>query len=455
MVTKYRMNTIFEHKFLLLVASGLFLVCISYLTASNTFLAIIMITIPLLYFIFHNRLWILYLVALPSFALGEIFTIQVSRDLSYTMYIGEALIVILVIFYLIKVIVSHILLQIKWDRFTTILGIYLVVSCMSYVHVLSSQWFLVNFKVALLMFLAYFLGRQLIVGSRRIRSFFYMILVYAIILSLQTFFLSFSDGLTAEVFVSRHLVSLPIGAIAFVSALLVFMIPLLLSFGLKQTDIRKKSLFLIVTLMTSISAFLLLSKGALMCLAIGIIFFAVRDHKHGKKIILGSIGSIAIVALLLSPFFFGLVDRFIGAFTDINNQYRIEEYKIAWSIIKDNLLFGIGPGQQIVYFQKLFYPDFMNLLNNYYMQSFIDLGVIGLSLFLWLTWEIVRSARRALLSYDHLLAIGIVSSLIIAFLNGLIEVTFFGLAYAVLFWATVAVMNNLETYEDIDSHHQL
>lgn len=444
-----------EHTFILLAGGTLLLIAIAFLIATKTSIALILFFIVILFVLFRNDLWLLFLIAIPSFAIGEVLTIQINRDLSYSMYIGEALIVLTAFFFLFQAARLRSLRLISFDRIAIALGSYLALSFVAYSYILSTQWYIVNFKVALLMFLSYMLGKHLIIGKKRINAFYYSLIIYVLILSLQTFLLSFSNGLSAEVFVSRHLVSLPIGAIAFVSALLIFMIPLIFSFALKQSDKQKAYVMYGVVILGVIATFLLLSKGAFLALFVGMLFFALQDKKYGKRIVLGSTITIVFVALFLSPFFFGLVDRFSIALNDINNQYRIEEYKIAWSVITQHPLLGIGPGQQIVYFQKLFYPDFMNLLNNFYMQSLIDLGIIGLLLFIWLTWEIIRRARQVLLDHNRLLGIGFVSALIIAFLNGLIEVTFFGLAYAVLFWTSVAVMNNLDTYDDIDHHHQL
>lgn len=438
-----------------MIGAGILLIGIAFLIATKTSIALILFFVVILFVIFRERLWILLLIAIPSFALGEILTIQINRDLSYSIYLGEALIILLAIFFVFQTYRLRSLRLIEFDRIALGLLSYLVLSTVAYSYILSTQWFIVNFKVALLMFLSYMLAKHLLIGRKRIRMFYRVLVVYAAILSVQTVILSISNGLSAEVFVSRHLVTLPVGAIAFVSSLIIFMIPQIYSFALIQKNVKMTYLIYGTVILSVIATFLLLSKGAILCLLAGMLLFALMDKKYGKQITVGTLITMIFIAVFLSPFLFGLVERFSVAMSDINNQYRIEEYKIAWSVISDNALLGVGPGQQIVYFQKLFYPDFMNLLNNFYMQSLIDLGILGLAVFLWLTWEVMKSARSALRSKQRLLGIGFVSALTIAFFNGLIEVTFFGLAYAVLFWVAVAVMNNLDTYDDIDHYHQL
>jgi O-antigen ligase len=100
------------------------------------------------------------------------------------------------------------------------------------------------------------------------------------------------------------------------------------------------------------------------------------------------------------------------------------------------------------------------LVNNFFVQALIDLGVVGLGLVMALVGGIMKKARSAIkLSLAHggyyvVLLYGFGASLIVAFLNGLVEVTFFALPYAIIFWLLMGAYANIQHLAKSFTYHK-
>ena len=133
-------------------------------------------------------------------------------------------------------------------------------------------------------------------------------------------------------------------------------------------------------------------------------------------------------------------------FIDDTSQFRLREYRAAWQIIKIHFFIGVGSGQQLLHYPRVFLPDYQELANNMVLQVFIDLGLIGLALLSGLVYSFYINIRK-ILTHKTLLSYGFVAAVIAATLNGLVEVTFFVVPYAVMFWLTAGVFSNIKQYD--------
>ena len=120
-----------------------------------------------------------------------------------------------------------------------------------------------------------------------------------------------------------------------------------------------------------------------------------------------------------------------------NTEFRILEYETSIKVIDDNLYTGAGVGQQLHHFKKLLNNDNPQLVNNFFLQTMIDFGVIGLSILFYIISIIFIKIKKMFKNNkkENILAIGLFASILVAFLNGLFEVTFFAVPYVFLFCA--------------------
>jgi O-antigen ligase len=152
--------------------------------------------------------------------------------------------------------------------------------------------------------------------------------------------------------------------------------------------------------------------------------------------------------LFFNPYLGGLFERMRNTFVDTNTSFRVLEYKTSFNVIKDNYLIGVGSGQQLHYFKDLleYSTGQAQLVNNYFLQALIDLGIAGLFIFCLLFWQIYKLTRNNKLELKYL-HIGFTAALICALINGLAEVTIFALPYAICFWFLLGALKNLSFYE--------
>lgn len=403
--------------------------------------------------LFRKRPWIPLVLSLPAFAFGNNLSLPISDGANVNIYFGEALLALSATVLAVEFLFGT--RKWEWKRMDVVVLLfllYLFIGASLYESIAVSKWYFLELKVVALSAAAYFVSRSVIITSSAVRWLFIACAVFVSALSLEVFWYIAGHGITTELVYDRNLVALPVGAAAFVSALLAFLLPIVFARAQESSDRTERVLFFGASISGLFALFLFMSKAAIASFFIGAFLYFRQTRKTSAHSIIGFIGAVALAVVLLFPYVAKFADRVASAVLDVSSQYRLEEYTLVWMAAKDTLLFGLGPGQHIVFYQKFVYPDFVNLLNNYFLQSFADLGLFGITiafgLFVSVYW-ILRRARRA--ERTNLLVSGIAAACVIAAVNGLAEVTFFGIPYAVTFWVVVGALGN---FPEIFSHKE-
>jgi O-antigen ligase len=240
-----------------------------------------------------------------------------------------------------------------------------------------------------------------------------------------------------------------LGPIATSTAVLVMMLPVILGFYFHKQSEKSAPFILIVFLLGSLAVFLSLGKSAILSLAVALIylFYKFREKRISMAIFSAVSGSMGL--LLFFSFFQGLFYRLSMSFMDVSTKFRLLELGVCFKIINENFWTGVGAGQQMIYYSKYLYPDYNQLVNNFFLQSFIDLGIVGFGLAVAIAVLIIRKAiinSRLSSKKIKFLYFGFVASFIAVFLNGQVEVTLFAVPYAIAFWLMVGAFANLNKY---------
>ena len=126
------------------------------------------------------------------------------------------------------------------------------------------------------------------------------------------------------------------------------------------------------------------SRGAWLGLIFAALLFLFMWHRRSVWVILAGIASIPVLPLILPA---SIVSRFtsIGNMTDSSTSYRVYIWRATINMIEDNLTTGIGIGEGA--WDRL-YPMYSYLgveaaphSHNLYLQIWLELGVIGLLVF--------------------------------------------------------------------------
>lgn len=415
-------------------------------------LAIISLIVVYIGYIFFNKqLWLILLWVIPVMVFGQFMYFEVRPGWIYETSLTEVMLLMLVVIFLVTTIFEQRFLKIKIDNISFLLFLYLLVGLISFFGVANVRMFVGELKVIVFSMLAYWLSLNLLDSVIKIKKLIYSLAALVFILSLQVFWKIFSLGSFSKMFMDRSTVTIPIGAIAIVSATLSLLLPLLLAFYFSIPKENKNRNYILFAFLTGLIAILLImGKAAIIALLVGLFYLFIKLKHKRLAFVLVCSAFILVNSIIFAPYVTGLITRVAEIGVDKNTDFRKLEYQIGWKIIGQHPWFGVGLGQQPGYYQNEFGFEYKNLVNNFFMQSLIDLGVVGLLLVIFLVRKIIIIAtnlKKAFIA-KNIIVYGFIASLLAAFVNGLLEVTIFGLYYAILFWIIIGALVNLQKNQE-------
>lgn len=416
--------------------------------------------------------FILIFIVLPAIVVGPIAVLTV-RDYSYEISLAEILILAAyMIFFIDKLGRKKMNLRIGQVGWAFLGFVFLSILSLLWADNLSRG--LIAIRVFGYHFLVLFLVANIIKTKKDFYRALWALPVTAFLAAVQLFYKVLCLGGFNTVFIpDRTQIITPVGSWVFISAIIVLCIPLscvlLVSQGFRrqQTVLQKYNFFsvgwlvktkklpvkkwqrypilffmIIFSVLTSIFT---LGKGEILSLAAGLGYFFKKQKTQKWLVIL----IIALVLVLLVVFFaqFGsqFWQRILNTFSDHNTRFRIEEFKTGLRVFASHPLFGVGAGNlKLVYRQAL--PWFVETeSNNIIIQILAELGIIGLIVAGFLVKSIIGVFKKPPLSLplskgERIIRLGFQSTMIVAVVNSLVEVTFIGLNYGIIFWYIVGLL---------------
>jgi putative inorganic carbon (HCO3(-)) transporter len=196
------------------------------------------------------------------------------------------------------------------------------------------------------------------------------------------------------------------------------------------------------------SLYFTFSYAAWIAVLVGVFFLAVFAYKKEKRKLVFSVFFLALIALGL--FFFQTggekLDNLIS-FERSSLQSRLMVWDSAVKIIKNNLIFGIGPGlfqNYYLEYQKYFNIPYLEWAvpqpHNLFLAWWLQAGIFGLFGFIWLIflffnnlWQFFKKTKQPLI------IISLMAVMIYILVHGLVDTTFWKNDLALLFWLTTAL----------------
>jgi len=311
--------------------------------------------------------------------------------------------------------------------------------------------YLVAVRVIIYQFLAFFCAR-LFLNHRSARDWVMRILPLVVaVVSLQLLFELANLGTIRRILIERSFIETPVGAMAFVVAIIVLLLPLTIVQGYRSHGIGRwwawtASAMGVVAVLGSIG------KAALLVMAISLAYLFTQMGKRRMFVRRGAVAVILFFIMAsggsLAPTL--LIERFANITGDVSSKFRIEEARTALQVFIQHPIVGVGAGNLKHYFQRAL-NGYSGESNVVLAQVAAEFGLVGLMLLV----ALVLSMRQRIHALNHhvvghenrLLLLGFKASLIAAAVHGFLEVTFFGLAYGVLFWFLVGMMDGWVSLE--------
>lgn len=401
-----------------------------------------------LFFFFRRELWVGLVLAIPLLTIGTVMSLPVTGSWNYELTITEAVLLIVFVVMVFGKWVDGKFGEIKLDMVAVFLGLYTLLSLASYAQIVDLKYYFFGLKAVVFSFLSYTLAINLLDSKAKLKAFMWSLTASLLILSGQIFYKLFILGFSSKFFFERKLIILPIGPLATAAAVIVLLLAPVLTFAF-DSRWRERAVILPIFALGVFAMFISLGKAAILSFIIAIIYLFIK-LKDKRWWFLGTVIAFGIVsAVFLAPVASGLITRVQNTMVDTNTKFRVLEYQTAGKIVAEHFWFGVGSGQQLYYFKKLLNYDTSELVNNFFLQSLLDLGVFGLAgvtmIFLATLKKISQNDGR-LYGESTILGFGFVAMMLAALLNGLLEVTFFALQYAIVFWLSVGAYASLKNY---------
>jgi O-antigen ligase len=191
-----------------------------------------------------------------------------------------------------------------------------------------------------------------------------------------------------------------------------------------------------------------MSKGAFLSIVIGSLCAGPMIWKAGLKlrhaaIFLAAVVCFFLLVLLIAPdlliFNYGMLLYRL----DAPDYSRLELWKVAWEAFVTHPLFGIGPNSMYIYNRQ--FADDVLYSHNFILSTLSELGLAGGVSFFLLLGVLIRRSYRLCLStladpkLKHI-ALGLFVGLLSTLAHGLVEPTFPGQQYEVIFWICMALV---------------
>ncbi|OGY87314.1 MAG: hypothetical protein A2233_01270 [Candidatus Kerfeldbacteria bacterium RIFOXYA2_FULL_38_24] len=191
-----------------------------------------------------------------------------------------------------------------------------------------------------------------------------------------------------------------------------------------------------VIILTLVAIFLSHAEGALVALGISVV--VVVFFTKWRWLVIG-ISTIILILALILPF-----TREILFFQDVSGQVRLALWQGTFHLLKAQPIFGAGLGGFPQTYDLYRLPAHVELLlypHNIFLDFWVELGIIGLGLFLmvlgliffWLIKKILKNQQQHFL----LPLLGVFVCVVI---YGLVDVPYFKNDLAVLFWTWLGLV---------------
>ncbi len=164
----------------------------------------------------------------------------------------------------------------------------------------------------------------------------------------------------------------------------------------------RHALLVFATALMMVSIVLSRSRGGVIALAAEALFILVLlfRERRSRRI---AVTSLAISSVMLSLIVVLGSAQLLDRFTEAQDLYRCTVYRDAlrMAMHKPILGFGLGTFPEVYPAFRSFYSNlFVNHAHNDYLELFVDTGLLGLGLFVWMLIGIFRAGFRKATDYD-------------------------------------------------------
>lgn len=205
------------------------------------------------------------------------------------------------------------------------------------------------------------------------------------------------------------------------------------------------------TLLLLLSVFATVSRGAILGIGIGFLFFFLWNLiSNEKSVSHRGLKHSVIFAILFSfvclfiQFFISeellsiVVERLLNLSLESSGG-RLDVWQANLKIFLDYPIFGVGLDSTLLYPEYYSAEAPVLMAHNLFLQVLVETGIIGFVVFLWIVWVPCNLIWRARYHYVHCTQRTLIQGLIIANLIILVQVQFLPILLDPLLWGMWAI----------------
>jgi O-antigen ligase len=248
-------------------------------------------------------------------------------------------------------------------------------------------------------------------------------------------------------YVTKSEIGISMGRSNYLAALLVPLLPIAIAALFSVRRMQKIIVAMCVGLIV-IGLAITMSKGAFGALLVGffcalpLIFKAGFRLRHAA-VCVAVLFFLLCLGELLAPDLLAFNYEMVAFRVAQPDFTRIDLWKTAWEVFLRHPFLGIGPNAIYIYNYQFVVDDLYT--HNFILNSLAEMGLFGSLPFFLIVGILMRRSYRLCVStitnprVKHL-TVGLFVSLLATLLHGLVEPTFQGQQYAVIFWTCVALI---------------
>ena len=256
----------------------------------------------------------------------------------------------------------------------------------------------------------------------------------------------FTSGIIGLYF-RKNLLAVTWGRSNYLASFFVIIIPITIGY-LFYIKSRKLKIFISTALVLMAFAMILtLSRGGILALLISLFLFSLRAFNAKTLIPFLSITAILIIVIIVNPLTQVIIQSISNLETSNSVYSRINFYADTWNAFLKNPISGVGFGNLSLYSTFILAKEASSSAHNIVLGMLGEVGIIGAVFFFSIIGVMIVKVYKDFKSEEEeslkLLRWSFFVSIIGALIHSLVEPTFEGFQFSIMFWTVIGVTFNL------------